>query len=695
MALFDFAACAAGRTALTRDPLLRAAALAVVIRNNETEPGEASRHDQTEFRMIARISNPERIRPRAHIHFGHAVRESDGTIIPPGEPLQDAQGPVFAAFRIALPSNTKQSILARMNALSDALDELSEEGWGMELRGGASCSIDEYPPLTLDAPPQAPLPAAGPQPAEDGTGVLIGVVDFGCAFAHPAFRFGDDGLGGTRLRMLWDQNGTAPPGQALPGRFYTQAEIDAALKTKDPYGALCYEPWENGYAPMDVVQTELTERERRKRVHGTHVLSVAGGRKPTTGIWAGPIPAGLAPGAALAFVHLRPRALISEGDAIDVFEGVCALFALAQREGLPAVVNLSIGANTGAHDGRGLMDRAFNALLRTPGRAITVAAGNMRGAGQHCKATVTRDKPITLDWHFSGADRTPNILRIYAPMQGDKPALDMAIARPDGEPGSALPANALRETDIDRLRDAEDGDIIGTAVSTQHPFSTEETLQHFEVRLRPASVDETWQVRLSLDPEIAAEAIEFDAWIERDDLHRADSSYFAPLGGPPDNEGCSLGSLACALGPICVGAYDPATDAAAAFSSLGPTRGGPSWGGTQTSDIPEPRQKPDVSAPGCDIRGAAGCGGLVDHNGVAFDVTCFASGTSSAAPHVAGVVALMFQARPRLGAARIRQILRDTARKRDGFPPGGWVHDLGCGLVDREEALKQVRMEAP
>ena len=43
------------------------------------------------------------------------------------------------------------------------------------------------------------------------------------------------------------------------------------------------------------------------------------------------------------------------------------------------------------------------------------------------------------------------------------------------------------------------------------------------------------------------------------------------------------------------------------------------------------------------------------------------TGTSIAAPHVAGVVALMLQRHPQLTAARIRQILRDSADRPPGF----------------------------
>jgi subtilisin family serine protease len=62
--------------------------------------------------------------------------------------------------------------------------------------------------------------------------------------------------------------------------------------------------------------------------------------------------------------------------------------------------------------------------------------------------------------------------------------------------------------------------------------------------------------------------------------------------------------------------------------------------------------KPDVAAPGGDVLSAMPGGTYANQ-----------SGTSMAAPHVAGVVALMWSASPALigDPARTGQILRDTA----------------------------------
>lgn len=668
----------------TLDPVLRAAAYALALNPQ-----------QTEFGVLARIPDGQAIQARPGIRFGHAVLEADGTVLPPREGPPRADGALFATLRIDLLGAAGAEAGERevngdllMRDLLTKLQELEAEGWNMQVQRLAgspfSASME-----ALHARP-ADLEGLG-LGAPDGTGVLVGAVDFGCAFAHPAFRLGADGLGGTRLRMLWDQNGRAAPGASLPGRFYAPAEIDALLARPDPYAAGGYVPWENGYVVEDTgaVHVRMSETDRRAQVHGTHVLSVAAGRRPAEGAWARPVVAGVAPAAALGFVHLRPRALVSEGDAVDVLDGVCALFDLAARGGMPAVVNLSIGANTGAHDGQGLMERAFDALLQAPGRAITVAAGNARDKGLHRSAEVGR--PLTLGWRFQAGDSTVNMLRVYAPMQEGMPALELSLGWPGSMTAEEVAAGGMEDA-MDRpgplrriggqaaviLRPEVGTGLIGTAVATTLPPGTEAPVQHFEIRLRPSGAEETWWVTLGLLPGGAAARWGFDAWIERDDLRPNSGSRFAPP-QEPNGAGCSLGSLACAEGPICVGAYALPGGKAASFSSCGRTRSG--------------GEKPDLAAPGIGVPGASGLGGLRDADGLTQRASVAMDGTSAAAPQVAGIVALMLQLRPRLSAARIREILCATTAERQADPGAAWDHALGHGRVDARAALAMVMGE--
>lgn len=125
---------------------------------------------------------------------------------------------------------------------------------------------------------------------------------------------------------------------------------------------------------------------------------------------------------------------------------------------------------------------------------------------------------------------------------------------------------------------------------------------------------------------------------------------------------------------VTVGAVDAAARLMP-YSSRGPvaSTSGASW------------VKPDVVAPGESI---VGLRSLQSAPRVS-DVDALHreySGTSQAVPHVAGIVALMLEANPRLGPVAVQNALRESAV--DLAEPGP-DHDTGFGLVDALDAVNR------
>lgn len=102
----------------------------------------------------------------------------------------------------------------------------------------------------------------------------------------------------------------------------------------------------------------------------------------------------------------------------------------------------------------------------------------------------------------------------------------------------------------------------------------------------------------------------------------------------------------------------------ASFSSRGPTYCTPNGSAAI---------KPDIAAPGVNVRSSVPGGGYSQY-----------SGTSMASPHINGVVAMMRQANPNIPVEQVKQIIYDTAYD---LGPNGEDNDYGWGMVDAYEAV--------
>ena len=142
-------------------------------------------------------------------------------------------------------------------------------------------------------------------------------------------------------------------------------------------------------------------------------------------------------------------------------------------------------------------------------------------------------------------------------------------------------------------------------------------------------------------------------------LKEAGTLVIAPTGNRGADRTCSPANYP---GVIAVGAVTP-EDRVARLS------------GSQVFRRPYDFVKPNLVAPGVEIPSAKPGGGLQTR-----------SGTSMAAAHVAGVAALLFQAKPEATAADVEEAILTTAAPL----PGSSVERCGRGLINPLEALDAI-----
>jgi subtilisin family serine protease len=572
--------------------------------------------------------------------------------------------------------------------------------------------------------------AINPQLAEgtpdlNGEGVIVGVVDFGCDFAHPSFCSQERTE--SRILALWDQNATtkqtlepivAPEkpvvrinGQECEfgfGRVFTREAINSVLKEWRtshsenrlwPYQALGYDPHDNHYLST-----------RPVTAHGTCVLDIAaGGERP----WAtsgdnNPVVKGMAPGSHIVFVQIRTH-LQEDGrrtlDSNDVVDGVAYIFHLAEQMQKSCVVNLSLNTMSGPHDGDGHFERRLSNLLRSGaagkdivGRAVVVAAGNLPDKmdewrkWQHIAANVTNTQPFEFCWNlfYAGEDKTRNSLEIWYEARNAW----LQIKLTHKHKGTVALVNPGHAAEI-LCNGKVVGSIIGSKArpaiidnasvkrgSAPNLPASDQTLDRNVIYLSidpHAGGDVYWTVSLALvdsanQPLGSREStVPFDVWLERDD--EGQTGIARREGRPPSIEGSdrktSIGTLSCGKEPIVVASYDASRSSISLCpsSASGPTRGGKA-------------KKPDISAPGVDLR-------LVLSKSDRGRV--LQSGTSLAAPFVTGTIACLYQLQPKAKLEKIKEALFRSARHTDEPGELVWSERLGWGRLSPRGALDWLR----
>lgn len=510
------------------------------------------------------------------------------------------------------------------------------------------------------------LPAMGLSAAvagqRDGRDVLVAILDTGIDFSHPDFRHAD---GSTRFVFYWDQTGEGDQPQ-IYGIVCDTLDIDEGAcpnRSEEPYP---------GFMPAG---------------HGSHVAGIAAGGDATY--------RGVAPGALLVGVRLN-------FDEAGVIDGIDVVRQVAERLGRPVVINLSLGSGEGPHDGSSASELAIDAFVG-PGRLVVAAAGN-EGLGTTAGRThaafdldgtarrsryrmlpLTGGDTLSAELWADAADTVSLRVVLEAPSpEGEwrERARSAWVTPADVAAGGAtLPVEAggLLWADLEvtpqrspaggrgavlRLRGrAErmpaDGrwqlEVVGTG-GTAHVWLPDRNAR-FETTAGPQVVrapDDTTTVvefvagdaeRTLTLPGTARGAITVTGWVSR--------GTWVDAAGQAQPADASRVLTENTLLPV---------------ASLGPTRDG--------------RLKPDIAAPGGWVSSTRPAAWTVGPTLRLDEAHVLSIGTSMAAPHVAGVLALLLEGRPDLGPDEARGALSAAAHPTapDGttLPAAAW----GAGRLD-------------
>ncbi len=474
----------------------------------------------------------------------------------------------------------------------------------------------------------------------DGSGVLIGITDWGFDYTHPNYNGGTSS--NRRLERAWDHFKLSGP---APAGFTYGTEIVGTYDLSDAHGD--------------------TSNLYGYGTHGTHVAGIASGKGKNSRY------RGMAPKAKLLFSSFG----LGEAEWMDA---VAWMARVARESNRRIVINSSWGMYSfSTLDGTSLLCQAINSLSDSGVVFVTSAGNNGHNSVPfHISKTFTTDTVDTLRTIVMAASdiyaitETGQALIMWGEQDHD---FQTAIRIKNGNNLWTTPFYNTANGDTvvsDTLLCGTDTVTYRVMIEHSNPFDGRPHIQ--------LDLDKTPHEKQLL---ITATSGTVHAWNVANKENHA------------GNEGCSfinsaregftrgdcyygIGEPACAAKCISVAAHmsdsrnssnntwrhGDLTD----FSSYGPLIDG--------------SQKPEISAPGQDVVSSISVWSTSEYNTSQYSVMTYPignltyrwspmSGTSMSSPVVTGIVALIMQANPDLTVDEIRNIITSTARNDEKTGP--------------------------
>jgi subtilisin family serine protease len=544
-------------------------------------------------------------------------------------------------------------------------------------------------------------------PGSKGAGVVVAVIDSGIDIDHRSFR-NDDGT--TRIVGIWDQTliptgpleappamfVRPPPAPPPPGVEYTRADIDATLQNRE--NGTPFPPPTAG-PPRSAIAVRTVDTDG----HGTHVAGIAAGDGSQSGNCRGSgVFVGVAPAADILIVKRstdNPR--IGEStNLLNALDWVWSHPAVVGNPTAtppvpprPVVVNMSFGDNCGPHDGTSPVESGLDLFLLTHrGHAAVKSAGNEGATSRHAKFGVPARGFVDVTFRVNPREFSDCRLELW--YQRNE-SLSMTLRGPVPPGGGARPTIAtVGANDVATPFPADPATPVARRTTVTITTRTQD----------PRNSNGLIEMDFSSPAGVPLFAGEYEIHLENafDSFVIVDGYTDKNTPGLVFTSNVDRDSTITTPGngklTVTVGAYAPRRGVLffkwngdlTNFSSFGPTR-----------DV---RTKPDIAAPGAKVTSVkSGVAGL-KHCCCDCCVWSYTdetkeggefSGTSMAAPHATGVVALMLEKDATLSSLDILKTLADTASEPEvdhgSLPDDKW----GAGRLNALGAVDGVPGPSP
>lgn len=452
--------------------------------------------------------------------------------------------------------------------------------------------------------------------ALSGQGVYMAILDSGIDYTDPMFRYAD---GTTKIAWLWDQGkrADAEKGEKPPQGFFTGVEYSRKMLNA------------NLQKNSERLTTDVTG-------HGTNVAKIA-----VQG----------APESELIVVKLD-TARGTYPSTVSLLRAFTYVAKKAQAENMPVAINLSYGNTYGAHDGSSLLERFIDNITEVGRNVICIGAGNEGASAGHFAGKLSENEIQRISFAMGTYERSFSLQlwKWYA----DR--MDISILSPAGEQYLIRNQNAGGEAQQAVMEQTQ----LLIFSGRPQPYRKREEVYIDFIPVETYLNTGIWTIEITPRRIVNGE---LRLYMPSAVVRSENTRFLLP------SPAQTLTIPSTAQKVITVGAYNAYVRSYAAFSGRGDA----------DSDRAE-NSKPDLAAPGVNIRIGEGEGGAV------------VSGTSYATPFVTAAAALLMEYGivqgndPFLYGEKVKAYLHAGARQLPGYDI--WPNDqVGWGALCVSESL--------